>query len=402
MAAPENLTKAENIKLQAKEIDFISRFQDTWEALREILGIMRPIRKQPGTKLVASTATVTLQDGNVAEGDVVPYSQAEVTPVVYEDLTIEKFRKGVSIEAVSKFGAAVAVQKTDDAFLKELQGVVLDRFYDFLQTGTLTDTENSFQMAVSMAVTLVKNKFKTMRKDYTNIVCFVNTMDVGLYQGSATITIQNRAGIEYAKDFMGANTMIISSEIPQGTVIAIPADNIVLYYIDPSDADIAELGLFYTTWGETSLIGVNKTGNYERVIGDTNVIMGMKLFAEYLDGISVVTISDNTAVIAPMLLITFVENAFKYGVSSHNDSVISIRLLQDNDRISFNVRNSVFPELSGRKGDGIGLANCRKRLALIYPDAHRLSISDSGDAYEADLTIMPKKHPVYDKIHSDR
>ena len=294
MAAPENLTKAENIKLQAKEIDFISRFQDTWEALREILGIMRPIRKQPGTKLVASTATVTLQDGNVAEGDVVPYSQAEVTPVVYEDLTIEKFRKGVSIEAVSQFGAAVAVQKTDDAFLKELQGVVLDRFYDFLQTGTLTDTENSFQMAVSMAVTLVKNKFKTMRKDYTNIVCFVNTMDVGLYQGSATITIQNREGIEYAKDFMGANTMIISSEIPQGTVIAIPADNIVLYYIDPSDADIAELGLFYTTWGETSLIGVNKTGNYERVIGDTNVIMGMKLFAEYLDGISVVTISDNT------------------------------------------------------------------------------------------------------------
>ena len=115
-----------------------------------------------------------------------------------------------------------------------------------------------------------------------------------------------------------------------------------------------------------------------------------------------VTISDNTAVIAPMLLITFVENAFKYGVSSHNDSVISIRLVQDNDRISFNVRNSVFPELSGRKGDGIGLANCRKRLALIYPDAHRLSISDSGDAYEADLTIMPKKHPVYDKIHSDR
>ena len=115
-----------------------------------------------------------------------------------------------------------------------------------------------------------------------------------------------------------------------------------------------------------------------------------------------VTISDNTVVIAPMLLITFVENAFKYGVSSHNDSVISIRLVQDNDRISFNVRNSVFPELSGRKGDGIGLANCRKRLALIYPDAHRLSISYSGDAYEADLTIMPKKHPVYDKIHSDR
>src|SRR5699024_10387559 len=105
------------------------------------------------------------------------------------DLNLEKYRKSVSAEAVTKFGAPVAVQKTDDAFLKELQGVVLDRFYDFLQTGLLTSTENTFQMAVSMAVTLVKDKFKKMRKDYTNIVVFVNTLDVGMYQGAAEISI---------------------------------------------------------------------------------------------------------------------------------------------------------------------------------------------------------------------
>lgn len=294
MAAPENLTKAENITLKAKEIDFISRFNDTWEALREILGIMRPIRKTPGTKLTASKATVVLQDGNVAEGYEVPLSQAKVEPVVFEDLTLGKYRKAVSAEAVAKFGAAIAVQKTDDAFLKELQGTVLDRFYAFLQTGTLTSTENSFQMAIAMAVTLVKDKFKKMRKDYTNIVVFVNTMDVGMYLGEANITIQTREGIEYVKDFLGANTMIISSEIPSGTVIGIPADNIVLYYIDPSDGDFQELGLEYTIIGETNLIGIHKEGNYGRVIGETHALMGMKLFAEYIDGISVVDISDDT------------------------------------------------------------------------------------------------------------
>lgn len=294
MAAPERLTKSSDITIRAKEIDFISRFNDTWEALREILGIMRPVRKTPGTKLTASKATVTLQSGKVGEGEEVPLSQAKVEPVAFEDLELEKYRKAVSAEAVTNFGAAVAVQKTDDAFLKELQGVVLDRFYDFLQTGLLTSTETTFQMAVSMAVTLVKDKFKKMRKDYTNIVVFVNTLDVGMYQGSAEISIQTREGIEYAKDFMGANTVIISSEIPSGTVIGIPAENIVLYYIDPSDGDYQELGLDYTTVGETSLIGIHKEGNYGRVIGETHALMGMKLFAEYLDGIAVVSMSDDT------------------------------------------------------------------------------------------------------------
>ena len=99
-------------------------------------------------------------------------------------------------------------------------------------------------------------------------------------------------------------------------------------------------------------------------------------------------VSDSGAVIAPMLLITFVENAFKYGVSSHRDSVISISISADTRKLRFNVRNSVFPESLAKKGDGVGIVNCRKRLELIYPDAHELKLSDSGTSYEADLTIF--------------
>lgn len=287
MAVIENTTTTAQIKLEAKEVDFIIRFEQNWEALIEILGIMRPIRKQPGTKLVSSKATVELQDGNVPEGDEVPLSQATVEPVYYEDLELEKFRKRVTAEAVSKFGAPIAVQKTDDAFLVELQNKVLDRFYAFAQTGTLTGSYTTFQMAVSMAVTLVKDKFKKMRRDYTNIVVFVNTLDVGKYLGAAEISIQTKNGIEYFKDFLGASTVIISSEIPENTVLAIPADNIVLYYIDPGDADFEELGLSYTTGnGETNLIGIHKEGVYGRVSGDTHALMGMKLFAEFIDAIA--------------------------------------------------------------------------------------------------------------------
>ena len=291
MAVIANTTTTQQISINVKEIDFISRFEQNWQALREIMGVMRPVRKQLGTKLVASKAEVTLQNGEVAEGDEVPFSQAVVTPVVYEDLTLQKYRKAVTAEAVAKFGASVAVQKTDDAFLNELQGKVLDEFYAFAQTGTLTGSEETFQMAVSMAVTKVKDKFKKMRLDYSNIVVFVNTMDVGKYLGTAQITMQTRNGIEYFKDFLGANTVIVSSEIPEGKVIAIPADNIVLYYVDPADGDFAALGLNYTTGnGETNLIGIHKEGNYGRVMGETHALMGMKLFAEYIDAIAVLTV----------------------------------------------------------------------------------------------------------------
>lgn len=293
MAVIENTTTTSQISLEAKEIDFVTRFESNWDALTEILGIMRPVRKTPGTKLVASKATVVLQDGNVPEGDEVPLSKATVEPVYYEDLKLEKFRKRVTAEAVTKFGAAIAVQKTDDAFLNELQANVLDRFYAFAQTGTLTGSEATFQMAVSMAVTKVKDKFKKLRLNYANIVAFVNTVDVGRYLGAAEISIQTQNGIEYFKNFLGATTVIISSEIPEGTVLAIPSDNIVLYYIDPADSDFAELGLDYTTGsGETNLIGIHKEAVYGRVSGDTHALMGMTLFAEYLDAIAVNTFGD--------------------------------------------------------------------------------------------------------------
>lgn len=290
MAVTTNTTTSAQIQITARELDFVSRFTANMDALREIMGIMRPIRKTPGTRLVSYKATVVLQDGTVAEGDEVPLSQATVTEAFHKDIDLKKHRKRVTAEAVNKYGAAVAVQKTDDALLNEIQGEILDEFYAFALTGTLKDNYDSFQMAVAMAVAKVKHKFKQMRLNYGQVVVFANTLDVGKYQGAAGITVQNKAGIEYVKDFTGVDTMIVSSEIPEGTVVAIPVDNIIMYYIDPADGDFAALGLEYTTGNdETNLIGVHKEGVYERVSGDTHTLSGIALWAEYLDGIAVVT-----------------------------------------------------------------------------------------------------------------
>lgn len=290
MAVIANTTKSTNFNVTAREVDFVTRFGQNWQALMEILGIMRPIRKDPGTVLRSYTASVTLQSGTVAEGDEIPFSLASVTEAYKEDVDIEKYAKAVTLESVNKYGADIAVQKTDDAFLAELQGNVTDDFYAFLQTGSLAVSAANFQAGVAKAIGAVRNKWKTMRKDITEVVVFANILDAYDYLASANITIQNRFGILYVEDFMGAR-VILTSEIPAKKVIATPVENIDLYYVDPSDSDFARLGLEYRTDGVTNLIGFHAQGNYGRAIGESYALMGMKLWAEYLDGIAVATIA---------------------------------------------------------------------------------------------------------------
>lgn len=291
MAAKENLTKSANIAVTARAIDFVTRYGLTWESLREILGIMRPIRKENGTELKSKKATITLQSGDVGEGEEIPYSLASVVEVPYAKIKLEKYAKAVSIEAVDEKGPEAAIQMTDEAFLNELQANILERFYTFLQTGTLTSTETTFQMAVAMAIGKVKDKFKKMRRTSTNIVVFVNTLDAYKYLGAAELSVQTSFGIDYIQNFMGAQTVILSSEIPEGKVIATPAENIVLYYVDPSNSGFEQLGLEYVVDGETNLIGFHAGGDYRHAVGESYALMGMTLFAEYLDAIAVITIS---------------------------------------------------------------------------------------------------------------
>ena len=295
--AKEKLTVAADITVAAREVDFVTRFAQNWDALREILGIMNPIEKAAGTKLTSYKASMksdALQGGaSVGEGNEIPYTEFKVEPVAYSDVTLEKYAKAVSIESVTQYGASVAVQKTDEAFLNELQNVVMGRFYTFLATGTLTDTATSFQMAVAKSIGLVKDKFKKMHRNITGVVTWVNTLDAYEYLGAANLTVQTSFGIDYVENFMGAQTLILSSEIEQGTVISTPVDNIVLYYVNPSNADFAQLGLNYTTDGETNLIGFHANGDYSHAVGESFALMGMALWAEYLDGIAVISVDDS-------------------------------------------------------------------------------------------------------------
>lgn len=292
--AKAGLTTVTDIDVTAREIDFVTRFGKTWEALRDILGIMRPIEKENGSTLSYKKAHVSLESGAVGEGEEIPYSQATVEEVPFDDLTLEKYAKAVSIEAVTKWGANVAIQMTDDEFLNELQGNVMDRFYTFLATGQLTPapTEKitSFQMGLAMAIGLVKDKFKKMRKDSTKVAVFVNTLDAYRYLGAASLSVQTQFGMDYIENFMGADKVFLSSEIAEGKIYATPESNIILYHVNPANSGYRQLGLSYTTDGETNLIGFHANGNYSTAVGESFALMGIKLLVEYIDAIANITV----------------------------------------------------------------------------------------------------------------
>ena len=100
--------------------------------------------------------------------------------------------------------------------------------------------------------------------------------------------------------------------------------------------------------------------------------------------------SVNGLQIAPMLLIPFVENAFKHGISLREASHIKITLHTEGTKLFFDVYNNVHPKSGGdpeKNNTGIGLENVKQRLQLLYPDKHELLIRETSKEYFIHLTI---------------
>jgi two-component system LytT family sensor kinase len=95
--------------------------------------------------------------------------------------------------------------------------------------------------------------------------------------------------------------------------------------------------------------------------------------------------------IEPMLLIPFVENAFKYGVTYHEECRIDFQLKVENNVLYFHSKNKKFNHNQTERNTGIGLKNVRRRLELLYPGRYTLNISDENQLYEVNLTINLKE-----------
>jgi two-component system, LytTR family, sensor kinase len=96
---------------------------------------------------------------------------------------------------------------------------------------------------------------------------------------------------------------------------------------------------------------------------------------------------DNKTII-PLLLITFVENVFKYGISNHENTTITIQLTADERSITFYCHTKIFKPAGAAQRTGIGIANAQKRLNHLYPNKHLLNITNENGFFSVELILL--------------
>lgn len=282
--AETNLIKKADLA-KAREIEFTYNFSENVRKLMEALGVTRKIAKQAGTVLKAYKAVGTLESGEVAEGEVIPLSKYSTEPVTFGELTLKKWRKATSAEAIVERGYDQAVEMTTDRMLRDVQKAIRTDLFGFLATGTGEANGVDLQSALAQAWGQLQVKYED---DAVQAVYFVNPLDIADYLGAAQISTQTAFGMTYVEDFLGLGTVIMNASVPKGKVYATAKENIVLYYIPVNGADLGEA--FDFTSDETGYIGIHETPDYTNMTASDTVVNGMVFFAERIDGVVVGTI----------------------------------------------------------------------------------------------------------------
>lgn len=292
MAAETNLI-TKNQMAKVREVDFVSQFtHNNLNKFIEVLGVTRKIPMMEGSTMYVYATSGTLQSGAVAEGDIIPLSQYATTKTAIGDITLKKWRKAVSAEAIKKSGYDASVAETDAALMRDVQAGVRADLFTFLNgtiTGSTTASGVGLQAALAAAWGQLQVKFED---DTAEAVYFVNPLDIADYLASANITVQTVFGMNYVENFLGLGTVIMTSRVTAGTFIATAKQNLVLYYLT-MNGDIAQA--FDLTADETGFVGI-KSGyqNEERAQIESLVMSGVQFLVEYAAGVVKGTISSGT------------------------------------------------------------------------------------------------------------
>ena len=286
MAVDPKLIKKADLA-RVREIDFTLMFTESLRKLTEALGVTRKVAKQAGTVLKTYKATGTLEDGAVAEGETIPLSKYTTEAVNYGEITLKKWRKATSAEAIIERGYDQAVGMTTDRMLKDVQKAIRKDFFTFLGTGTGTATGAGLQAALAQTWGKLQTLFED---DDIQAVHFINPLDIADYLAIATSTTQTAFGMTYIEDFLGMGKVFMNSSVPKGTIYSTAQDNLVLYYVPVNGADLNEA--FSFTSDETGYIGIHEEPDYTNMTASDTVVNGMTLFAERLDGVVKTTITE--------------------------------------------------------------------------------------------------------------
>ena len=285
MAAENNTILTEDIA-RVRAIDFNLQFTGSLKKFMEAMGVTRKIAVQEGTTLKALKVTGSLENGSVAEGELIPLSHYETVETPVGEAVLNKWRKSTTAEAILKGGYEQAVGDTTDKMVKDVQAKIRNDFFTFIATGTGSATGKGLQAALASGW---GNLQVLWEDDTVDTVYFINPLDAAAYLGTAQITLQTAFGMSYIENFLGLGTVFMSSKVPQGKFYATAKENIVAYYINIASGEVA--GVFKLVADETGYIGIREYLDEDHARVNDLVMSGVTFFPERLDGIVVGSIT---------------------------------------------------------------------------------------------------------------
>lgn len=272
--------------VKARVVDFNLQFTGSLNKLMELLGVTRKIAVTDGATLKAIKVTGTLEDGTVAEGDLIPLSKYQTTEVNVGEVVLNKWRKSTTAEAIIKGGYDQAVGATTDKAVKDIQKKIRTDLITFLGSGTGTASGATVQGALANGWGQLQVLWED---DAVETVYVLNPLDIADYLGAAQITTQTLFGMNYIENFLGLGTVLLNSNVPKGKFYATAKENIVTYYVNVASGDVAKA--FDLTTDETGYIGIREYPDEDHACVNDLIMSGVTFFPERIDGIVVGTIT---------------------------------------------------------------------------------------------------------------
>lgn len=270
----------------AISIDCVSRLNSNIAELRQVLGITEMEPMPAGTSIKIYTLEQVNTPDQVGEGEDIPLTEIKRKLARTIELTLKKYRKNTTAEAIQKVGRDMAINKTDEKLLSGIQKGIKADFYSMLSTGTGSASGTTLQSALSAAWGAIKKFY--VDEDATPIY-FASSDDVADYLGTAQITMQQAFGMSYVEDFLGLGTLVVSPSLTKGKLIATAKENLHGAYVPANTGDVART--FGLTSDTTGLVGMTHQPISGNATVDTLVFSGVVFYPELLDGVIVSTIS---------------------------------------------------------------------------------------------------------------
>lgn len=282
-AAPANETVTGDVE-PAISIDLASSLTANITELQNILGIVNMEPMSAGTLIKLYTMAASTAPAQVAEGEEIALTKVQRKLAGTIELTLKKYRRQTTAEAIQKVGQQIAINDTDAKLISVIRHDIKAGFYTSLAKGTGTATGTSLQAGLASGWGAIQTRFKDT--DATPIF-FVSSDDVAAYLASAQITLQTAFGFQYVENFLGLGTTIVTPELAKGTAYATAKENLHGGYVPMNGGDVAQT--FGLTSDGTGLVGITHKANTSNASIDTLIMAGVAFFAKEVDGVIKIT-----------------------------------------------------------------------------------------------------------------